>query len=100
MVTHAFRLARGSFTLTSALSSILGDYKVFVLHYYDDIIIFSRNREEHLEHLKLVFQVLAEYGLHVNIGKCQIFLPQVLFLGHRVNGQGTGCHNTRLYRNR
>ena len=47
---------------------------------YDDVIAFSLNREDHLVHLREVFLALAEYGLHVNLRKCQLALVEVIFL--------------------
>ena len=43
----------------------------FVLVYLDDIIVFSRNIEEHLEHLEKVFKLLAGAGLKLKTKKCE-----------------------------
>jgi hypothetical protein len=45
----------------------------FVLVFIDDILIYSKNREEHEEHLRLVLQVLREHQLYAKFSKCDFF---------------------------
>jgi hypothetical protein len=49
----------------------------FVLVFIDDILIYSNNREEHEEHVKLVLQVLREHQLYAKHSKCDFFHKQV-----------------------
>jgi hypothetical protein len=58
------------------------------LVYLDDIIVFSKNNEEHMEHLDLVLHRLYRAGLSLNLKKCHFFKKEVSYLGH-VIGQGT-----------
>ena len=51
----------------------------------DDIVIWSRNLEEHLEHLKVVFERLRKAGLKVHPGKCVFGADSIEFLGHRIS---------------
>ena len=60
----------------------------FCRWYIDDIIVFSKDYEEHLVHLRQLFQVLRSAGLCINISKCQIAQLQVIFLGFTVSQQG------------
>ena len=53
--------------------------------YIDDIIIWSRNVEEHVQHLGIVFQRLREAGLKVHPGKCVFGTDSIDFLGHRIS---------------
>lgn len=55
--------------------------------YLDDIIIMSRNFEEHLDLVSKVMKVLSEHGVKINAKKCQWFRREVVFLGHIV-GEG------------
>ena len=60
----------------------------FCRWYIDDIIVFSKDYEEHLVHLRQLFQVLRSAGLCINLRKCQIAQLQVIFLGFTVSQQG------------
>ena len=60
----------------------------FVLVYMDDIIIYSKTAEEHLQHLKVVLQILRDNGFYCKKSKCQFALPAMLYLGHIISEQG------------
>jgi len=60
----------------------------FVVVFIDDILIFSKSREEHEEHLRQVLQVLKEKQLYANLGKCEFWLDDVKFLGHVISKEG------------
>ena len=60
----------------------------FVFCYLDDIIIASRDEQEHLEHLREVFSRLREAGLVINAEKCVFAAATVEFLGHKVSAAG------------
>jgi hypothetical protein len=60
----------------------------FVVVFIDDILIFSKNEEEHDEHLCLVLQKLRENQLYAKLSKCEFWLKEVLFLGHIISEGG------------
>jgi hypothetical protein len=60
----------------------------FVLVLIDDILIYSKNREEHEEHLNLLLQVIREHQLYSKLSKCDIFQKQVHYLGHVISKEG------------
>ncbi len=60
----------------------------FAFCYLDDILIGSSCTEEHLHHLHLVLQRLQEYGLVLNMEKCELARQEVDFLGHHITADG------------
>ena len=66
------------------------------LIYIDDILIFSRNFDEHLDRLRQVVQRIKEAGLKLKPEKCQMFQEEVTFLGHRVTKSGVLPDNTNI----
>ena len=55
----------------------------FVIFYVDDLLILSIT-EEHLEHLRLVFEKFCQSGLKLKFKKCTLFKPQLEYLGHLI----------------
>ena len=72
-------------TMDKILSGLVG-YCVFV--YLDDIVVYSRNMEDHEHHLQLVFDRLRDAGLRLKPTKCAFGLEEVKLLGYIVGTQG------------
>jgi hypothetical protein len=60
----------------------------FVVVYLDDILIFSRNKEEHLKHVRQVLQWLQEERLLINLKKCTFLQTKLVYLGFVVSKEG------------
>ena len=54
----------------------------FVVVFIDDILIYSENKEDHAEHLRIVLTRLREHKLYAKFSKCEFWLRKVPFLGH------------------
>lgn len=61
----------------------------FCFAYLDDILIASRDETEHLQHLRILFKRLDEFGVVINISKCVFGQPEVNFLGYQINKNGS-----------
>ena len=54
----------------------------FMVMFIDDILIYSENKEDHVEHLRVVLTRLKEHKLYAKFSKCEFWLRKVPFLGH------------------
>nr|GFC90843.1 retrotransposon protein, putative, Ty3-gypsy subclass [Tanacetum cinerariifolium] len=60
----------------------------FVIVFIDDILVFSKSKEEHEDHLRTVLQILRQEKLYAKFSKCEFWLSRVAFLGHIVSAEG------------
>ena len=56
----------------------------FFVVFVDDILIYSKSKEEHEDHLRVVLQVLRDHKLYAKFSKCEFWLTEMKFLGHVV----------------
>ncbi|GJR27994.1 putative reverse transcriptase domain-containing protein [Tanacetum coccineum] len=60
----------------------------FVIVFIDDILIYSRNKEEHANHLRIILELLRKEKLYAKFSKCDFWIRIVQFLGHLIDSQG------------
>ena len=68
----------------------------FIVVFIDDILVYSKNEEEHKEHLRLVLEKLREHQPYAKFSKCEFWLKEVGFLGHVISGEGIAVDPTKV----
>ncbi|GJZ65605.1 putative reverse transcriptase domain-containing protein [Tanacetum coccineum] len=90
----AFRTRHGHFEFTIMPFGLTNAPAIFMNlmnrvcrpYLIDDILIYSKTQEEHVEHLRLVLELLKKDKLYAKFSKCEFWLREVQFLGHVING--------------
>ena len=82
-----FGLRNAGATFQRTMDVILGNLP-FCTVYIDDILVFSKTVEEHLQHLRIILQRLREYGLILHPQKCSLAKAEMEFLGHSLSSEG------------
>ncbi|KAK3084611.1 hypothetical protein FSP39_016239 [Pinctada imbricata] len=84
-----FGLCNAPATFARAMNIILrGLNWRIILAFLDDMVVLGKSAQEHVENLRVVFERFRQHGLKLKPKKCDIFLPEVEFLGRTVNAQG------------
>ena len=60
----------------------------YVVVFIDDILVYSNSHLEHEQHLRVVLQTLRENQLYAKLDKCELWLEEVVFLGHVISAEG------------
>ncbi|GJW44924.1 putative reverse transcriptase domain-containing protein [Tanacetum coccineum] len=68
----------------------------FVIMFIDDILIYSKFKEDHEIHLRLVLELLKKERLFAKFSKCEFWLQEVHFLGHVVNSNGIHVDRSKI----
>lgn len=92
-----FGLTSAPATYQRMMANLLGPYlNRFVMVFIDDVIVFSRNQDDHKMHLKLVLDRCQEANLKLKFKKCHFGSGKVEYLGHTISGEGVSphAHNT------
>lgn len=84
-----FGLKNAPATFQRMMDEVLKEYLYkFCFVYMDDVVIFSKSLQEHLQHIKLIFQRLKEVNLKIQLDKSEFLCKEVAFLGHVITPEG------------
>jgi hypothetical protein len=93
-----------SFGLTNALahfmylmnSVFMPELDKFVVVFIDDILVYSKNEEEHEQHLHIILQRLYDHQLYAKFSMCAFWLKEVPFLGHVISIEGIAVDPSKV----
>jgi len=92
-----FGLRNGPATFQRVMQNILAPYLwLFCLVYIDDIVVYSKSYEEHINHLDRVLEAIEKSGITLSPSKCHLFYGSILLLGHKVSRLGLSTHQEKV----
>ena len=91
-----FGIGIGVQTFSFVINKAIGHCSDFAANYLDDIIVFSRTAEGHMEHLEKVFNALQAADLKIKVSKCEFFMKHVSYLGFLIGETGIHCDRSKV----
>ena len=92
-----FGLTNASTTFMDLMSRVFRPYvDQFVVVFIDDILVYSKDAQEHEQHLRIVLETLRENRLYAKLSKCDFWLKEASFLGHIVYAEGIRVDPTKI----
>ena len=93
----SFGLTKALAFFMSMMNKVFMEYlDKFVVVFIDDIMVYSKNEEEHKEHLRLVLEKLREHQLYAKFSKCAFWLEEIQFLGHVLSARGIAVDPSKV----
>ena len=84
-----FGLCNAPATFQCLMNSVFTDHiRKFVIVFLDDILVYSRTLEEHLDHLRIVLSLLRQHKLYAKMSKCSFACTSINYLGHIISEAG------------
>ncbi|GJR73875.1 putative reverse transcriptase domain-containing protein [Tanacetum coccineum] len=85
----SFGLTNAPAVFTDLMNRVFQEYlDRFIIVFIDDILVYSKTREEHEDHLRIVLEILRQKKLYAKFSKCDIWLGQMALLGHIMFADG------------
>jgi hypothetical protein len=92
-----FGLTNAPATFQALINNVLRKHlDMFVIAYLDDILIYSRNEEDHIKHVQAVLECLDKYSLRLKPSKCSFHKQELEFLGHTVGISGVKISEEKI----
>ncbi|GJY04064.1 putative mitochondrial protein [Tanacetum coccineum] len=93
----SFGLNNAPSTFQSLMNTIFNPYlRKFVLVFFDDILVYRKNKEDHWKHLRTVLETMLQHTLFSKESKCTFAASQVEYLGHIINAKGVSTNPAKI----
>jgi hypothetical protein len=93
----SFRLTNAPAHFTYLMNLVfMPELDKFVVVFIDDILIYSKNEEEHAKHLRIVLTRLREHQFYAKFSKCVFWLEEIQFLGHVLSAKGIAVDPSKV----
>ena len=91
-----FGIGIGVQTFSFVINKAIGHCSDFAANYLDDIIVFSRTTEDHMEHLEEIFEALQVMDLKIKVSKYEFFKKHISYLGFLIGETGIHCDRSKV----
>ena len=92
-----FGLTNAPATFQSCMNHLFrAQLRKYLLVFFDDLLIYSKTWEEHLEHLDEILGITGKQSLYAKASKCEFGLTEILYLGHVISAQGVQVHQEKI----
>ena len=84
-----FGLTNAPVAFMDLMNTVFQNYlDSFFIAFIDNILVYSKNEDDHMGHLRVVLQTLKEHQLYAKYSKCEFLWRSVTFLGHIISSEG------------
>ena len=92
-----FGLTNAPATFQSCMNHLFNkQLRKFLLVFFDDLLIYSKTWEEHLQHVEQILAIMKEQFLYAKESKCEFGMTEVLYLGHIIGVKGVQVHQEKI----
>jgi hypothetical protein len=93
----SFRLTNAPAHFMYLMNSVfMSELNKFVMVFIDDILVYSKNEEDHEQNLHIILQRLCDHQLYAKFSKCAFWLKEVPFLGHVISAEGIAVDPSKV----